>query len=284
VTDSLTRLVLRAQGQLPIAEPLLPSRYAPAVMVRMPDWEAPAIVEAEAPALPTTASRTPHLGRPAPEHQPSTPQENQTLADAATAPVNPLIEGFPGQAEAALQRIEPGRPRAAAFADAVGQTPRSAEVVASAVSLPAVSSRTGFPEVVDVSRESAVGHSAPALPAARASDRLADSSEVAPVLSEPARVPSELTPSATRPPPGMPPERLWLPNAPARQPANGRAAMPPDFPVRQTQPAPPDVQISIGVVEVHAAPPRPAPARPAPARPRQVSLADYLAQRRGRSQ
>jgi hypothetical protein len=41
-----------------------------------------------------------------------------------------------------------------------------------------------------------------------------------------------------------------------------------------------DVHISIGRVEVHAAPVRPAPLRAAPARQSGLSLADYLARRR----
>jgi hypothetical protein len=79
------------------------------------------------------------------------------------------------------------------------------------------------------------------------------------------------------------PERLWLRDVPSPPFAAQRAAFRPDFPARQTQAVAPDVQISIGVVEVHAAPRRPVPVRPAPARGPQVSLADYLAQRNSRS-
>jgi len=267
VTDSLTRLVLRAQGQLPTAEPLLPSRHEPAGIRGVPDWEAPGTFEPEAPASPATGWQAPRIRPPAPQ------QEYRPRVGSAAALVDPLVEEVPGEAEPAQQRIEPGRP-APRTAVAADQTPGSPEVAAQGISSP-----NGSPEVVAVS----LRHSAAALPAAPISDRFADHSAVVPSLSEPAGVASDMTPSAPRPAPGNGPERLWPPDAPARLPAVGRAAVPADFPVRQMQAAAPDVQISIGVVEVHAAARRQAPVRPAPARPRQVSLADYLAQRRGRS-
>jgi hypothetical protein len=271
VTDSLTRLVLRAQGQLAIAEPLLPTRHEPAGIIGVPDWQAPATFESEAPASPATGWRAPRIRAPAPQ------PEYRPRAGSAAALVDPLVEEVPGQGEPAQQRIEPGRP-ASRTAVAADQTPGSPEVAAQGISSP-----NGSPEVVAVSAEVLPRYSAAALPAAPISDRFADHSAVAPSLSEPAGVASDMTPSAPRSAPGIAPERLWLPDAPARLPAIGRAAVPADFPVRQMQAAAPDVQISIGVVEVHAAPRRPAPVRAAPARPRQVSLADYLAQRRGRS-
>jgi len=45
----------------------------------------------------------------------------------------------------------------------------------------------------------------------------------------------------------------------------------------------PDVRITIGVVEVHAVPPRSSPPRPVTARRPGTSLAEYLGQRTGRS-
>jgi hypothetical protein len=272
VTDSLTRLVLRARGQLPTAEPLLPSRYAPAGAAPVPDGESPATLEAEAPASPPTGSRTPRVPAPA------APREYGPRADRATAPADPLVKEVPERVPA-QQRIEQGRqtPHAAGFANTTGQTPGSPELVAQAIT-----SRTGSPEFVEVSPEAQLRHSAPAVAAAPVSNRPADNSGVAQALSEPAGAASHMTPPAARPASSIATERLWLPDAPARMLADESVAVPPDFPVRQIQAAAPDVQISIGVIEVHAAPPRrPAPARTAPAPPR-VSLADYLAQRRAR--
>jgi hypothetical protein len=79
------------------------------------------------------------------------------------------------------------------------------------------------------------------------------------------------------------PERLWLdgarPSPLTTLPAASRSAVP----GRQMQAAAPDVQISIGVVEVHAVPRKSAPSLVTTARRPQLSLADYLAQRSGKT-
>jgi hypothetical protein len=67
----------------------------------------------------------------------------------------------------------------------------------------------------------------------------------------------------------------WMDTSPAEHgaPANPATESP-------LVPRPPDVRITIGRVEVHAAPGRAVPARPAASRRPPLSLADYLAQRK----
>ncbi len=90
--------------------------------------------------------------------------------------------------------------------------------------------------------------------------------------------------------PGLTPApRIAQPSAAAARTEYARAPIQPTF-AQQSRPAqplqrsaPPEVRISIGRVEVHAAAPVPAmaplPSRSAPARRPAVSLADYLAER-----
>lgn len=84
-----------------------------------------------------------------------------------------------------------------------------------------------------------------------------------------------MTGTPVAPPPAEPPGPAQL-----RQERLLRPPIGGDQPAPAASGRPPDVHISIGRVEVHAAPARPAPGHPAAPRRPQQSLADYLARRK----
>jgi len=237
VTDSLGRLVLRAQGRLPVAAPLLRSRYADEGRAELAWGEE--VGETTAP----TAER---------------PAPRPTVA-AALAPL------------------------------ARGRAPEVSSPSASDVLLPTVADVTMPPEPIPARQDRQ-----PASPVA------ARPVIAAPAISDGARTQtsSGAAPPAPRGlPEAVPPDRPGLtpapriaqPSAAAARTEYARAPIQPTF-AQQSRPAqplqrsaPPEVRISIGRVEVHAAAPVPAmaplPSRSAPARRPAVSLADYLAER-----
>jgi len=81
--------------------------------------------------------------------------------------------------------------------------------------------------------------------------------------------------------PGLPsPPRAQMMPVAVETAGGGRAASGADAGAMSGPPRPPDIYISIGQVEVHAAPARNAPIRPDPPRRPQRSLAEYLMQRK----
>jgi hypothetical protein len=226
MSGSLARLVLRAQGRLPVAEPLLPSRYAPAgpaepPAAAEPGWPDPAIVPAQPPSpsppaatVPPLAPARPPSPRPETEDAPAPPAPVVTSASIRPAPSPP-----PTPFEERPIRVEAVRP-------------------------------------------------APAI--APASTR-PDGREPAPATaSAPPQTAGERYSAERAEPPFVVARRTTLASPPteARTDRAIRAAM-----------RAPDVHISIGRVEVHAAPAPPAPVRRGPARQPARSLADYLTRR-----
>lgn len=239
MSDSLTRLVLRAQGRLPIAEPLLPSRCAP---VLAPDPDDTAAGE-------TTAVQL--LSR-------SEPQREQLLPRHTQSPLR-------------LPVTSPSVPRRAEW-----ESPPSPEP--GAIPPPTL-------EPIRVTRETPA-----AVPPSFARENQHDdtpSDRRAPglpsgQLERPAPRPASDVLAAETYTPPRPGDRA--PELPLRtvRTAPQTAVLPPASSGVPLRAVAPEVRISIGTVEVHAAPPRPSPVRPPPARRPTVSLADYLAQRSGK--
>jgi hypothetical protein len=275
VSDSLGRLILRAQGRLPTVEPLLPSRYADAQAPAV-DWlEQTVDVDASAPVQPDVAGRRapPELARsfasrpsPQPRRLPAAPstggriEEQMASARAATGTSEPRV-----QARLSGRPSIPGEPGSPLLDPAPG----------------------GLPD--DPSFSPAVFVAAEVHPAA--ADR-PGMSEPEPELLAPAVIVSE--PPARQPAapltPELIPQRAFAASAAERLEPPGARGLP-SRPARPIRPAAdttqgsalPEVRISIGRVEVHAAAPRPLPARQSAVHRPTVSLADYLAKRGGKA-
>ena len=313
---SLARLVLRAQGQLPVAEPLLPSRFEPPGPA--PVTTDPLATEAgwsEPPGEPSPAPRahgTPFAARtrepempPAPEAQRAVASKDATRAEwrepvAAPAPTPPTRGMRPASRVGHIPRSSTG-----------AEAPPTAEAQRAPASQDAMEAEAEWPvSMSSLSRGDMAPRPVhtPLLPPATpfAIQALAAGSpEWAQAL--PSAVPAHPVTAAARLAQAEKPEltaristsRL-RPTAPGEtfeaeslQPVAAAFAAPPtEIPRSARTPPPygaglpppaarvPDVQISIGRVEVHAAPARAAPVRAAPARRPPLSLADYLAQRK----
>ena len=246
MSGSLTRLVLRAQGRLPVAEPLLPSRYATGPQAAGFSEDVGIELAAQPssspgePAIPV--ARTVPASAPA-ALRPSIGARSETVAEASESP--PLAEA---------RRTAPG----------TAPRPTIAERPAAASSPP---------RRVLTAPEPA--HAAPLEPLRYPDTPSRRNSEAAPpgaapvTAIEPAlRIPDR------RPSPGVSP---FLAREAALAAARSARI---ETPRSETPASAPDVHISIGRVEVHAATARPAPVRVAPARHSGLSLADYLARRR----
>ena len=267
MSGSLTRLVLRAQGLLPVAEPLLPSRFASSesfsAAIEEAETEtpvsdpaagpAPALLDADVPARDVPPSAETHHSRPSPPSSLPMSWEPSAPEIRPAAPASPI------------RRDQPSPPSAAAAIEV------SDELLATpAPALPLVSrgaDAAGAPGEAPAEMSSAEpSHAAPLVPRARIE---AGSRQPVP---EPRRAVKAHGPATRRPP--------AVPFAPlATEPLEGARAT---FvaPVAAASARAPDVQISIGRGEVHAAPSRAAPVRAAPARRLPLSLADYLARRK----
>ncbi len=251
MSGSLDRLVLRAQGRLPVAEPLLPSRYATG---------SPAGLAEEIGAEPVAQSVASHREPPAPTIPP-------TLSRTPAPTPTPM----------SVPRVEPRPPPIGAQHEVAAEASSPSPTVAGPATISLAS------------------------PVSIAAERSSD---------EPPGRPARPPPTAAEPARAPPPEPLSRPNAPPPPaPQTARAEPAPPDPDRRPSPGvspflaraarlaatragaieahraaplapPPDVHISIGRLEVHAAPARQAPARAAPARQPALSLADYLAHRK----
>ena len=265
MTDSLSRLVLRAQGRLPVAAPLLPSRFADAAQDAA--WG-----EETGETTTPTATEAPAAAFDAPVVQLDQREATQQTSAAAprqspTGTIQTFVETAPPPSPDALPQDVP---------------PVSRQSGPHAVMPPTIMLQ---PDVA----QAAVGVQA----SVEARRGQADA---------PRNISRESSPPADRPPPDV--------ARPKVAPPTGRAAEPP-LPVSQVplpalrsaaeltvapeliaarnivapqRTAAPAVRISIGRVEVHAAPTpvqtaAATPPRQAPSRHPTVSLADYLAER-----
>lgn len=257
MTDSLTRLVLRAQGRLPVASPRLASRYAEAAADAA--WgehinetvAAPHIAgvrtspasQTVAPASRSlTSERTREPSHPQARHGASRPIV-QTSAErrlsVASTHIQPQSEHSSVRAAVPLGDAFPAVARVPAERPPVSPTPMSVQ--------PVMASLDPLPMVV-TPIDAALAEMAPPEIAQRGEN----AAPVGPV--------SEFRPRQTSA--GRETAERQLPDI---TPSQGAAA--------------PEVRISIGRVEVHAVPPPAMPVSPRPTRARRptISLADYLA-------
>jgi hypothetical protein len=103
MSGGLARLVLRAQGRLPVAAPLLPSRFAPTTPVAgATDW-AGMDADDEAPAT-TSTQRT----APPPPRRPDPPQ--RTGAESTESAIGPHVATEPERDAPAATRDDPTVP------------------------------------------------------------------------------------------------------------------------------------------------------------------------------
>jgi hypothetical protein len=237
MSGGLTRLVLRAQGQLPVAQPLLPSRFAPAATAAPIESDTAASwgethEDSQSPSkdfVPVRAAPPPIVSQPSAS---SSASRNDPVPITTSSPV-PFLAAPPPSPVAAPQASSPPditAPRAT-------PTPRA----------PSLSLGPTTPTAVPPARSES--------PAATVTSTPLPHREPPPTAPRFAPTP----PVASPPPPFTPP-------AIARAPAATHA---------------PDIHISIGRLEVVAAPARTTtPVRAAPARRPSLSLADYLAQRK----
>ncbi|HYM74180.1 MAG TPA: hypothetical protein VET89_14455 [Stellaceae bacterium] len=244
MSGALARLVLRAQGRLPVAEPLLPSRFAPA---------------GSDPAMTDPAAGEIEWGMPASETAPA------PLARQATrAPRPPGAAAIDAEAAAAPSSPNPSPSRADTAAPTRDAPSRMMPVAPFAVRPEPVQAAPFAPPA------DPAGSLAPA-------ETLAATANIAASRRAGSGPPAEaeaLPPAAYRRPPVA---AAFGPSAAASRRAAGTTT-----PFAASPPAParaPDVQISIGRVEVHAGPARAAPPRVAQARRQPRPLADYLARR-----
>jgi hypothetical protein len=246
MTGSLARLVLRAQGRLAVAEPLLPSRYAAGPQPGFSEEVGiqPAVQptssprEPSMPMAPMAPLAAPRAAPPAP--RPSVGAGPETIAETGDPPLSaesrttiPVAVPRPMLAEHPAAEHLPAEPLPPLSAPTVQESARATSVVSPhyrdtpfAGATPAVAIE---PESYNPDRRPSPG--------------------VSPFLAREAALAAARSARIETPRPGTPASA-------------------------------PDVHISIGRLEVHATPARPAPVRAAPARQSGLSLADYLARRR----
>jgi hypothetical protein len=250
MTDSLGRLGLRARGGLPTVEPLLPSRYAASEM-RPAGW-GEALVEAEAPG--SAPPRPFH--RNAPEARPSRFPEPQTRPV-----VEPVARAVPSRFDAAPMPEPSPDPEPSGLHQSMRRAAAQSRTAATTVDRGAQAS---------VEDPGARSSAPPRAAAAEAPEPPAFTAQTASLTPA-----AEARPEAISPAPRSLGQATMMEAVPAVMPrSEAEGGAPARF-------AGPNVSITIGLVEIHAAPPRPAAVRPAPAPVRRapVSLADYLARR-----
>jgi hypothetical protein len=281
MSGSLARLVLRAQGQLPVAEPLLPSRFAPVeptlATINPLETEAGWSEPGADPAAASPNRDTPPAHRvkrtppsPAVSQVQRAPMSEDTTA-AGTGPAAPLSLSRRNVAPSPVNGV------AAAFADEASVDVSPEWGLASPPIIAVYGAAAETPELIAGPQGLRPRPSAPrarigteSLPLAPRHLTEAELGQLPPGLRtevEPRQ------PANRRPPPGP-----FVPVS-AEVPGGARA-MPPALSGVSVSPRVPDVHISIGRVEVHAGPARAAPVRATPARRPPLSLADYLAQRK----
>jgi hypothetical protein len=264
MSGGLTRLVLRAQGQLPVAEPLLPSRFASVASVQT--TTDPLVSETDVPWGEASDETVTSPPRPVPALRPAQasgePAEPASLSpqtDAAQSPVQvrPVFAVKPRTAIASERVL--ASPQAVPARDAVSVTPPAQSGAEDrntrSEAAPARDAVSATPPAQSGAADRNTRSEA-ALPARHDASASATTFQPARHSAQPAAAPFVPSPRAST--------AFALPSI-AGQTAPARA---------------PDVQISIGRLEVHAALARAGPVRAAPVRRPSLSLADYLAQRK----
>jgi hypothetical protein len=265
MTSSLARLVLRAQGQLPVAEPLLPSRFEPAGPASATTDPLATEAGSSEPALAPPARAMRHAPQPStgPE-TPPTPQARRALAgqDATEAEAeSPVSVSFLSPADMAPQPVHaPPLPSTTPFAIEASAAVTPGRAQASPSTVPAAPVTAAAP-LAEAEQPELTARIAVSRPRPTASGAHFEAESRQPAAHRPRPAAAAFVPSPTE-----------IPSS-ARPPAPHAAGSPAS--VRM-----PDVQISIGRVEVHAVPARAAPVRTAQARRPPLSLAEYLAQRK----
>ncbi len=256
MSDSLTRLLLRAQGAPPSVEPLLPSRYAAPEPAPWEQSEPRSEISRPA-AAPEALDATGRHPEPAAAISPNAPM----TMPAASEPVEPLVSS--ATTAAAPLDAPPGSRNVAPAA----LPPEQPMLLRTAVQSPEDSSPEDSSPVIAPVR---IARAAPPLSDAR-HEPTHPAGAFATEIETPdlARMPSR-------------PERMAgpeprAPSSPLRAATNGAAG----FTASGFTNA--EVRISIGRVEVHTLPPPPRAVRQVPPRRPTVSLADYLARRGGRA-
>jgi hypothetical protein len=272
MSDSLTRLILRAQGKLTapfaVAEPRLASLHetdAAANGLAALEWAAEGTVaEDERPEHPAT--------RPSE----ASPLERAPARDAyetgrpSFGPSATAVRGGRVGGAAAAGASAPVQPPSIAVADRPVERPDN-EVAETRVlgNLPAATAPGDAPPV----KAAPQSRDAPRVFAPLAAGSRSDN-RPAPRQAPLAAVNAVRTQQASRATPGA---------AASASSRTERAALARPARSSDAPDAAPTVRITIGTVEVHAVPPRAPPPRPSVPRRPETSLADYLARRGGRS-
>ena len=259
MSGGLLRTVLRAQGRLPVAQPLLPSRFAPPAAAPAGPLEAWHEVAPD-PMSPADAAPPSAFTRPSAEETEPTATAPASMTESAGAPLAVRASPAPRDiavAKESLRDTSPAaRPPGPAVLAAESYEARSARAAAPHPR------RLPTPTAAPLSSELVFQQTAPLQPATDASDPLTPAQEAR-------RAAERRLPTLDRQPTALRPATAETAATRATQPVAAATS------VRM-----PDVHISIGRMEVHAAPARATPPRPDPARRPQQSLADYLAQRK----
>lgn len=269
MTDSLSRLILRAQGRLPIVEPLLRSRYADAVpeTAWTEEYLETAALTPSPTAIVVPATRV-HIPTPRPNVEYATARDTAArpltrdippTVDTPTATQGQRHEAVPLSFPQELPQADTAPAFAPALTEALGQ-PGPPQPPSRHQAPPTEPMRSGT-----VLQEVTIPAS-PRPTVAAALQLIGEQRRSIPVMERPAAAVRTLNSLQTRP---EHPAPVVVPTIPTR-PAPGRAD------------DTPNVHISIGRIEVHATPPLSvpaAPSRPVPARRPTMSLSDYLADR-----
>ena len=274
MSGGLVRTVLRAQGRLPVAQPLLPSRFAPPATAPADPLEAlhevapepmsrtdatpPSGSTATAPASMTESAGALLAVRASPASR-DIPVAKEALGDTSlTGPPGPAVSALAAEShEAQSARAVAPHPRRL-------PTPPAVPSISELASQEPSAAGTHIQNVSHRNSPRARQQAAPlrpAIDASHASDPLAPAHE--------AHAAERRPPTRRRQPPALRPATAETAATRAIQPVAAASS------VRA-----PDVHISIGRMEVHAAPARATPPRPAPTLRPQQSLADYLARRK----
>jgi hypothetical protein len=263
MSGTLARLVLLAQGQLPTAQPLLPSRFVPAgpapaathPLATEAVWGEPAAEPASAPPEGETPLAPEKLAPSRAQRTPASQDAKETGAESM-APLSSLSRTDPERLTPRAPPLSPAAPLSIEASAAVSPERARAPpptVPTHAIAATAPLARAEKPELTDRMTASRRRSRAP--------DAEVEAESLRPALHSPRSGAAEFVPSP-----------LEIARA-ARATTPFGAGLP--APARE-----PDVQISIGRVEVHAAPTRAAAVPVAPARRPPLSLADYLARRK----
>jgi hypothetical protein len=254
MTDSLSRLVLRAQGRMAVAAPLLPSRFAG--VAAEGGWG-----EEVSETIVTTQSPGRTFDPPTPQRQPATQRaEDAAPPMSSDADVSPASETARTLAlQVPPRQSLPEQPQRAIHAVA---RPTITDPLDATRRFIAAETLSNTPRIVVLEQS----HSPEPMPSAAV---------------RPAPVPPPIERGLEQP---RPVQGNVMPIRSMPEVTAALSRVPPSIVPRQTDSVP-EVRISIGRVEVHApsAPTAPGIApRQTPARRPTVTLADYLAER-GRS-